>query len=131
MDLDMLKIGMSFTLTKKVEELHLASTWGSGGLPVFATPYLIACMELASLKAVSEALPSGVGTVGTKVDIEHLAPTPVGMEVTVSAELIAIDRRKLTFRVEAMDEREKIGVGIHERFVVEEEKFLIKTNGKL
>ena len=81
-------------------------------------------------KSVAEELEEGCGTVGIHLDVSHDAPTPLGMTVTCESELIAIDGRKLTFRVEAKDERGTIGKGVHERFIVNDEKFQAKANQK-
>ncbi|MDJ0777744.1 MAG: hotdog domain-containing protein [Gammaproteobacteria bacterium] len=96
---------------------------GSGKIKVLATPVMVMLLEEAALNAVEHLLPPGHQTVGTHLDIQHVAATPVGMRVTASAELIAVDGRKLTFEVWAEDEKERIGGGIHERIVVEVARF--------
>ncbi|MGI6097496.1 MAG: thioesterase family protein [Dethiobacteria bacterium] len=119
--------GKDETLTKlKNSALEV----GSGSVAVFATPMLVALMESASIKALEGALGEGESTVGTKVDIRHLAPTPLGMKVKAEAELIEIDRRRLVFKVEAFDEKEKVGEGLHERFIINLEKFTQAANSK-
>ena len=125
-----LKVGIKGKYTITVDEAKLASSVGSGLIPVFATPYMIAIMECAASTSVAEAVGEGNVTVGTKLDVSHLAATPCGMEVYAESELIAIDGRKLVFKVEAYDEVEKIGEGIHERFIVGAEKFVAKCNTK-
>ncbi len=106
-----------------VEEKHTAQHLGSGGVPVLATPMMIAWMEETSRGVVEPRLPQGQLTVGSHLDIRHLAPTPVGKRVTVRAELLSIEGRKLTFRVEARDEQEQVGQGTHERFIIDMAKF--------
>ncbi|WP_082054653.1 thioesterase family protein [Caldicellulosiruptor morganii] len=108
----------------------LASHFQNGFLDVFATPAMITLMEKAALLCAQEHLEDGYTTVGSKVEISHIAPSPKGMEVRAVAELIDIQDRKLIFRVEAYDRFEKIGEGIHERFVVNAERFLQKTYQK-
>ena len=108
-----------------------AKALGSGGLDVLSTPKLIALMENAALTAVRPYLEEGTETVGTRLEVSHLAATPVGMAVRAEAELIEIDRRRLIFSVKAWDEAELIGEGRHERFIVQTEKFLAKCSAKL
>ncbi len=108
-----------------------AKALGSGGLDVLSTPKLIALMENAALTAVRPYLEEGTDTVGTRLEVSHLAATPVGMAVRAEAELIEIDRRRLVFSVKAWDEAELIGEGRHERFIVQTEKFLAKCSAKL
>ena len=96
---------------------------GSGKIKVLATPIMVMLLEEAALDAVEQFLPPGYQTVGTRLDISHIAATPVGMRVTATAEVIAVVGRKLTFRVWADDESERIGEGTHERIVVELERF--------
>jgi predicted thioesterase len=131
MDFDtLLKPGMRGELRETVTAGNTAESWGSGGLPVYATPSMIALMEGASLAAVDPSLPAGFSTVGTELNVKHLAATPPGMTVRAAGELLAIDGRRLLFRVEAWDEAGKIGEGTHSRFIVENEKFLKKTRQK-
>ena len=96
---------------------------GSGRIKVLATPVLVMLLEEAALNAVEDLLPSGFQTVGTRLDISHSAATPVGMRVTACAEVTEVVGRKLTFRVWAEDEIERIGQGTHERIVVKVERF--------
>lgn len=97
---------------------------GAGGVEVFGTPMMIALMENAAWGAVAEHLEAGYVTVGTMVNVRHLAATPLGQKVRATAELIEIDRKRLVFKVEAYDEQQKIGDGQHERFIVNLERFL-------
>lgn len=126
----MLNIGIKGNETTIVDKSNTAKTMGSGTLDVFATPAMIALMEKTAWKSVAEELEEGCGTVGIRLDITHDAPTPLGMNVTCESVLTGIDGRKLTFEVEARDERGKIGSGIHERFIIDNKKFQEKANQK-
>ena len=126
----MLKSGIKGKETTIVEESNTAKTMGSGTLDVFATPAMTALMEKTAWKSVAEELEEGCGTVGIRLEITHDAPTPLGMKVTCESVLTGIDGRKLTFEVEARDERGKIGSGIHERFIIDNKKFQEKANQK-
>ena len=123
-------VGLKGTVTETVNEKITAEKVGSGSLPVFATPMMVALMEKAACKALENSLDEGNTTVGTKVDVEHVAATPVGMEVTVTATVTAVDGRKISFSVEAFDEAGLIGKGTHDRFVVGAEKFTAKAYAK-
>jgi len=96
---------------------------GSGDVAVFATPEMIRLMEQAAVQAVDPVLPDGCRTVGIHVDVHHLAATPLGMTVRARAELIQVEGRKLTFRVEARDDVEKVGEGLHRRVIVDVGRF--------
>ena len=122
--------GIAAEKTDTVTEKNTASALGSGGLGVYATPAMIALIEAAALAAVAPMLPPGWSTVGTELSVKHISATPLGMKVSARAELIGVDGRALSFKVEAFDEAGKIGEGVHERFIVENEKFLAKTAGK-
>ncbi len=113
-----------------VREEDTAQHLGSGNVAVLATPRMIALMENASVKAVDHLLPPGQATVGGEIRVRHLAATPQGMEVTVNSELVEIEGRRLTFKVEAFDEREKVGEGTHIRFVIDLERFREKIKVK-
>ncbi len=125
-----LKIGMKASMEIIVDENQTAASYGSGGVSVYATPAMVGLLENTSLNAVDPFLPEGYATVGTHLDIKHLAATPVGMKVVANAELIDMDRKKLVFKVEAFDEKEKIGEGFHSRFIINKEKFLKMTEEK-
>ena len=103
---------------------------GSGGLEVFATPWMIAMMELAACQALAPYYDEGQSSVGTKLEITHDAPTPPGMKVCAEAEVTEVDRRRIVFAVKAWDETGVIGSGTHERFLINAEKFLAKTEAK-
>lgn len=122
--------GLNAELTLTVTEADTAAQWGSGLVPVFSTPALVGIMEAAAVKALEGHLPEGQTTVGGHIDVRHLAATPVGMQVRAQAELKSIDGRKLTFQIEAWDEIEKIGEALHERFVIDKEKFVARAKAK-
>lgn len=103
---------------------------GSGNVAVLATPEMVRLMERASVAAVDPLLPEGYRSVGVALEVKHIAPTPVGMAVRAQAELLAVDGRKLTFRVEAWDAVEKIGEGTHQRAIVELARFGAKAAQK-
>jgi len=123
-------LGITNKIMIMVTDNDTAEALGSGSVNVFATPKMITLMEKASALLVSPYLQENETTVGTKVNIEHVVPTPVGMEVTIYSRLIGVDNRKLTFEVEAYDTYDKIGIGTHERFVVDTKKFMQKTYKK-
>ena len=125
-----LKIGMTAQVEKVVGEDDTAVKFGSGGVRVFATPMMIALMENAALNAVDSQLGEGFATVGLSLNVKHMAATPVGMIVSAKAELLSIEGKKLTFKIEAYDEQEKIGEGTHERYIIELSKFLERTGRK-
>jgi len=125
-----LKTGMNAKMEIIVKESETAASYGSGGVKVYATPAMIGLIENTSLNAVDPFLPEGYATVGTHLDVKHLAATPVGMKVSARAELIEIDRKKLVFKVEAFDEKDKIGEGTHSRFIIEKKKFIKMTEEK-
>ena len=114
----------------KVDNSNTAKAMGSGSLDVFATPSMIALMEKAACEYIRDMLEEGTTTVGTKIDAEHIAATPIGMEVTCQCKLTQRDGRKLSFEIEAYDEAGLIGKATHERFIVQTEKFLKKTYEK-
>ncbi len=109
---------------------NTAERFGNKGAAVFATPLLVALMEQAAIAAVKPYLAAGEGSVGTRVEISHLAATPVGMAVRARAELVEIAGKKLTFAVEAFDDREKVGEGRHERYIIDNAKFMARVAAK-
>lgn len=113
-----------------VSEADTAARWGSGLVPVYSTPALVGQMENTAVVALAGHLPAGQTTVGGRIDARHLAPTPVGMKVRAVAELTGVEGRKLVFRIEAWDEVEKVGEALHERFVIDEAKFMARVQGK-
>jgi len=111
-------------------ESNVAVNVGSGSLKVFATPMMVALIEKAAVLSVEPYLGEGQSSVGTLVNVKHVAATPVGMKVWAETELIEIDRRRLVFNVAAYDEAGLIGEGTHERFIIDIEKFQSKTDAK-
>jgi len=118
----MLEVGIKGQRETVVTKDKTATGIGSGLLEGFATPVMIALMEESSFMSVNERLDEGFTTVGIAVDIKHISATPVGMKVVAKSELLKIDGRELTFKVEAYDEKGLIGEGIHKRFIVNNEK---------
>ncbi|MDY2590687.1 MAG: thioesterase family protein [Agathobacter sp.] len=127
----MLETGIKGTKEITVTNELTAKTFKSGTLDVYATPAMIALMEDVAFESVASELEEGNGTVGTLINVKHVAATPVGMKVTCESELTKIDGRALTFSVKAFDECGLIGEGVHERFIINEEKFQAKANGKM
>lgn len=125
-----LHIGLTARIERVVTENDTAASFGSGEVKVFATPMMIGLMENAALRAVDLHLPEGYATVGTRIEVNHLAATPVGMKVYAVAQLTGIEGKKLLFTVEAYDEKEKIGEGSHERYIINVERFIERTNSK-
>jgi len=113
-----------------VTEASTAAAVGSGGIAVFSTPMMIALMENAALQAVQPYLAEGESTVGTLINIKHMAATPLGMQVRAVARLDAVEGRRLLFTIEAFDQVEKIGEGSHERVVITVERFLARVGQK-
>ncbi|GHT77319.1 thioesterase [Spirochaetia bacterium] len=124
---EILHLGLRGQKEETVTDRSTASAWGSGGLPVYATPAMVVLLEGACLAAVDPLLPAGFSTVGTVLQVKHLAATPPGMSVRAVGELQEIDGRHLVFTVEVYDEAGKIGEGTHERFIIDNEKFLKKA----
>lgn len=123
-------IGTKGRVETVVNESNTAKFAGSGSLDVFATPNMICLMEQAAQASVAEYLDKSQGTVGTKIEVSHDAATPLGMKVWAESELVEVDRRRLVFEVAAYDECGLIGKGTHERFIIDNEKFLAKVNAK-
>ena len=125
-----LEKGLTGQVVVSVTEENTAVSYGSGEIDVFATPAMIGLMEKAALKAVDPHLPEGWGTVGIRVDVRHMAATPRGVRVYAEAKLIEIKGKRLVFEVVAFDGHECIGEGIHERFVIDKNVFMQKTEEK-
>jgi len=123
--------GMTGRSELVVGEEHTAPRVGSGLVHVLATPVMINLFEAAALDAVDQYLPPGYQSLGTVLNVRHIAATPVGMRVTASAEVVGVEGRAVRFRVEAHDERELIGDGTHERVVVNVAKFDQRVQRKL
>ena len=125
MEYDMLK-GLRHSEALVVEHKDTAAVYGSGALEVFATPAMIALMEKACLESVADKIGEGNTTVGIAVNIKHLKASPVGSTIRCEAEIIEVDRRRLVFSVKCFEGETLVGEGIHERFVVDSEKFMSK-----
>jgi fluoroacetyl-CoA thioesterase len=130
-DLSNLQPGAKGTAHLVVGAEHTAPSIGSGKVPVLATPVMINVIEAAALAAVEHLLPVGHQSLGIHLDVKHFAATPIGMQVVATAELIAVDGRMLSFRVEARDDREPIGGGSHQRVVVNVARFDERIQKKL
>lgn len=126
-----MKTGIKGTKAIKVTDEMTARAMGSGSLDVYSTPAMISLMENTAYTSVAEYLEDGQGTVGTLMNVKHLSATPVGMEVRCESELVEIDKRRLVFTVKVYDQVGCIGEGIHERFVINNDKFMEKTNNKV
>jgi predicted thioesterase len=122
---------MKATTELVVGEEHTAPRIGSGKVHVLATPVMINLFEAAALAAVEEHLPPGFQSLGTVLNVRHIAATPVGMQVRATAEVVRVEKRTIHFRVEAHDERDLIGDGTHERVVVNVQKFDLRVQEKL
>jgi len=123
--------GLESEIDSVVTAEHTALHLGSGRVAVLATPHMIRLMETAAVQAVDPLLPDGYCTVGVQAEVNHLAATPVGMKVHVTARLVAVDGRRLTFDVTATDECEVVGQGSHQRVIVEAARFRQRVAAKL
>ncbi len=128
-----MQIGDSYTVNSVVTEEMTAVSAGSGGLRVLSTPHMIALMENAAYSLLQRELPEGKSSVGTKLDVFHVSPSPVGMPVRAVAEVteVSADGRTVAFRVSACDEAGLIGEGSHRRAVIDTERFMAKCESKL
>ena len=122
----MLEIGKSATVTTVVCDENTAKAVGSGSLPVFSTPMMIALMEQAACECIADMLEPGQTSVGTMISAEHLAASPLGAKISATARVEKIDGRKVFFVVNASDEKNEIGKGTHERFVVDSARFMAR-----
>ena len=123
-------VGMKGRAETVVTPENTAAAVGSGLVPVFATPYMVALMENAAVNAVQPAMEENQGTVGTVLNITHDAATPIGMKVWAEAEVTGVEGRKITLSVRAFDQCGPIGGGTHERFVITVDRFLAKAQAK-
>lgn len=126
-----IEIGLKGYSETVVTEQNTANAIGSGLVPVFATPYMIALMENAAAGSLLPHLAEDEGSVGTHLDVAHSSATPIGMKVWAETTITAVEGKKISFEVAAYDEAGEIGRGTHERFIIKPEKFLAKTQGKL
>ncbi len=124
--MEKLVAGLSASSTTIVKAENTAASMGSGDLPVFATPAMVALMEYAAMEAVSKALPDEATTVGAEMNVLHIKPSGIGARITATAVLTEVEGRKLTFQVGARDEAGMIGEGTHIRYVVDRARFLSK-----
>jgi len=122
--------GLTAEIYHTVTDQDTAAAYGSGLVPVLSTPHLIALMESASQRALNPQMEAGQSAVGVTVTMRHLAATPIGMQVRVRAELVEVESRRLRFRVEAWDEIEKVGECDHERFIIDQERFMKRVEQK-
>lgn len=125
-----LQPGLNAEVRITVSETETATHLGSGLVPVYATPALVALMENAAVRALEGRLPPGQTTVGGQIDMRHLAATPIGIQVRAHAELIEVQGRRLRFRIQAWDEVELIGEASHVRYLVDEASFIEKVKNK-
>ena len=126
-----LEVGLKGKATSTVERVDTAQEVGSGSLLVYATPCMVALMEGAACEAIADAFDEGKTSVGIELNISHVSATPVGLEVYAEAELTAVDKNILSFKVSAYDESGLIGEGTHKRALVTTQKFLEKAYEKL
>jgi fluoroacetyl-CoA thioesterase len=136
---DAVQPGLRAEVRQVVAEEHTAQHLGSGAVKVLATPHMVLLIEWAGLAAVDHLLPEGYRTVGAHLDVSHLAPTPVGFEVRVTAELIEVDGRRMTFRVKVYEAPfdaeggggQLVGEGTHHRAIINVERFGQRVAEKL
>lgn len=126
-----IEIGLKGRAETIVTTENTATAIGSGLVPVFATPHMVALMENAAYTSLLPHLSEEEGSVGTHLNVAHSAATPVGMKVWAESVVTCVEGRKVTFQVRAFDERGEIGSGTHERFIINAEKFLAKGQSKL
>lgn len=122
----MIEIGKTYTQTFTVSAKDTAAVYGSGKLPVFATPALVALMENTAIQCLEGALEPNTDTVGIEINIKHTKATAVGQTVTCKATISEIDGRRIRFEIEAWDDKGAIGQAIHDRFIINPEKFMSK-----
>lgn len=127
----MLKEGIKGTRTLKVTYKDTAAALGNGEIEVFSTPHMINMIETTCKMSLNEYLDESKGTVGTQLNVKHLAATPIGMTVTCETELVKVDGNRLEFRVSCHDDLDLIGEGTHERYIIDNEKFMSRVNKKI
>ena len=126
-----LQVGLKGTAQVEVTDHNTAASYGSGLAPVYSTPDMVGLMESACANTVQPNFPPGYSSVGTLVNIKHLAASPIGFTIRAEAELVAIEGRRLLFNVTAYDDVEKVGEGQHERFIIDDAKFMGRVAQKL
>lgn len=124
-------IGLSGKSSELVTNDKTALEVGSGGLLVYATPCMIALMEKTAMESIRPYLEQGQGSVGIKINVSHVSASPIGCEIYCESEVIEIDRRRIVFSVKAFDEHGLIGEGVHERFIIDNNKFFEKALEKV
>ena len=124
-------IGDEIELMEQVVPENTAKEWGSGSLPVYATPAMILLVEKSAVKLLDGKLDEGQTSVGTNLNIAHVSATPVGGTIKCHCTLSEIDRKRLVFHIEVTDDKGRVGIGTHERFIVSEEPFMEKAAKKL
>ena len=127
----MVPIGTKGFATEVVDENKTAVVLGSGFLKVYATPAMVALMEKAAAESVQPYLDAASGTVGTRINVAHTAATPIGLHVKCESEVTAVDGRKISFAITASDDAGVIGTATHERFVIDNKRFMQKAQEKL
>lgn len=126
-----IEIGLTGEMSTVVVDGLTARHLGSGGVDVYATPAMISLMEGAAVNAIDPMLPEGQSSVGIEIHVKHLAATPKGQKVRAKVEVIDVDRRKVTFKIQAWDEVELIGEGEHIRFIIDEDRYYERLKQKL
>ena len=125
--METIKVGTTYEKQFKVAQEDTALAMGSGGEKVLATPRLVAWMENTAFEGLEKAMDQGKTTVGTEIQIKHVAASPIGMQVTIKGTVISQEKRSVTIELEAWDNIEKIGEAIHQRFIVDRSRFMEKT----
>ena len=126
-----LEIGRTYSSQTRVEEWMTAQKAGNKGVDVLSTPQLVQLIEEAAMHCIAPVLAAGHLTVGTHIDLEHRKPVPVGFIVRTEVEIVQVDGPRITFTVQVFDERENVAEGTHERYMIEQSKFLLKLEDKL
>lgn len=127
---ELFSVGMKHQDSFEVQEEHAAIHVGSGSVKVLATPWMIAFMERVSHRMLAERLPPGYSSVGSMVNVHHLAPTPVNTSIRVEAEILEVNGSRIKLNVSAWDRKEQIGIGEHLRVVIDETRFLKRVESK-
>ena len=131
MERSMITVGMSAESRLTVKQEDTAQAWGSGTLPVLATPRMILMIESTAMACVAPEVEEGDTTVGTLLDVNHVSASPVGSEVVCRVEVVEVDRARIRFKVSVTDSKGDVGTGFHERFKVHVDKFMAKAAAKL
>jgi fluoroacetyl-CoA thioesterase len=129
-DLSQLRVGLTGTASILVTDARLATQVGSGNVPVFASPMLVAVMEAASVNCLDGHLPADYQSLGVHLDVNHVAATPAGLTVSATATIKSIDGRKVIFDVSATDGVDRIGSGVHTRIIVDTARFMARIAAK-